>query len=68
MPDRFSLEEKTRVWQVIVSIGEERREYHDCWIVIDHQDHVVHIWTSDESRMPALTAPFVATLIEWKKP
>lgn len=67
MPERYDVGERAPVWRVTVSIGDEKREYEDCWITIDHQDHVVHIWTDRAPGPPAVTAPFVATLIEWKR-
>jgi hypothetical protein len=57
--------EKSRVKRVLVGVGDERREYRDCWIVVGHVGQVVHVWEDAETGEPTVTAPLDAVLIEW---
>lgn len=60
--------EKSLVWRVTVGPGDAVRVYESCWIVVDHRDQVVHLWTDPDEGVPSTTAPLASTLIEWKKP
>jgi hypothetical protein len=66
--DSWKDAEKSRVRRVLISVGDERREYRDCWIVVGHVDHVVHVWEDPERAEPTVTAPLDAVLIEWRTP